>query len=158
MEYKKNKKMENNIIIFFDGICNFCNSSVNFIIKRDEKNYFKFASLQSEFVKKFISSYKTTSNDNRSRRVPRSLWTLEIDKKFDSIILFENNKLYLKSTAVLKITKYLNGFWKIFFIFIIIPPFIRDFFYDIIAKNRYKWFGKRDTCMIPDGKDKNKFL
>lgn len=165
--------MQKNAIIFFDGLCNFCNSSVNFIIKRDRKNYFKFSSLQSEFAKNFLESYNLVpkslpwqvGNGNKPSRKVSTLsnGTLET-KQFetiefpDSIILFENNKFYIKSTAALKIAKHLNGLWKIFFIFIIIPPIIRDFFYDIIAKNRYKWFEKKQTCMLPDEKYKKKFL
>lgn len=145
--------MEYNTIIFFDGICNFCNSSVNFIIKRDKKNYFKFASLQSEFAQNFLKSHNL---------VPKSLpWQVrngKTEKKLDSIILFENNKLYIKSSAALQIAKHLNGLWKIFYILIIIPPFIRNFLYDIIAKNRYKLFGKRESCMIPDERIKDRFI
>jgi predicted DCC family thiol-disulfide oxidoreductase YuxK len=132
--------MVHKAIIFFDGICNFCNSSVNFIIKRDKKNYFKFASLQSEYAQNFLELKNLPKNE------------------FESIILLENNKIFQKSTAALKIAKHLNGFWKIFYILIIIPSFIRNFFYDIIAKNRYKWFGKRESCMIPDEKVRDKFL
>ena len=128
--------LESKAIIFFDGICNFCNSSVNFIIKRDKKNYFKFASLQSEFAGKFLESCNLVPKVHSVNG--------NTEKKLDSIILFENNNLYIKSTAALRIAKHLNGLWKIFFIFIIVPPFIRNFFYDIIAKNRYKWFGKRE--------------
>jgi predicted DCC family thiol-disulfide oxidoreductase YuxK len=132
--------MQNNSIILFDGVCNFCNSSVNFIIKRDKKNNFLFSSLQSEYSQNFLTQNNFPKNN------------------FDSIILIENNKLYRKSTAALKIAKHLNGLWKLSYTFIIIPPVIRDFFYDIIAKNRYKWFGKKEVCMIPDEKTKNKFL
>jgi predicted DCC family thiol-disulfide oxidoreductase YuxK len=132
--------MEKNALIFFDGVCNFCNSSVNFIIKRDNKNYFRFSPLQSEFSKNIL-------NKNNISTV-----------NYESIILFENEKIYLKSTAAIKIAKHLRGFWKLTFILIIIPPFIRDFFYDIISKNRYKWFGKRDMCMVPTTEIKEKFL
>jgi len=131
--------MNNNTIILFDGICNFCNSSVNFIIDRDKKNHFKFSPLQSEFANEFFTKNK-------------------IENNFDSIVLIENGKLYKKSTAALKIAKHLNGFWKIAYIFIIIPPFIRNFFYDIIAKYRYKWFGRKDACMIPEENVRNKFI
>lgn len=132
--------MEKNALILFDGVCNFCNSSVNFIIKRDNKNYFKFSPLQSEYSRNVLEQSNLSSKD------------------FESIILYENNKLYQKSTAALKIAKHLSGLWNIFYVFIIIPPFIRDFFYDIIAKNRYKWFGKREMCMIPTAEIKEKFL
>jgi predicted DCC family thiol-disulfide oxidoreductase YuxK len=77
---------------------------------------------------------------------------------FDSIILFENNKIYRKSTAVLKISKHLNGLWPLYYIYILFPEFIRDFIYDIIARNRYKWFGKREACIIPDEEVKEKFI
>ena len=127
-------------IILFDGICNFCNSSVNFIIKRDKKNYFKFSPLQSEYSKIILK---------------QNNFPLE---NFESIILFENNKIYQKSTAALRIAKQLSGLWKLSYMFIIFPSFISDFFYDIIAKKRYKYFGKRELCMIPDEKVKGKFL
>lgn len=131
--------MNINAIILFDGECNFCNSSVNFIIQRDRKDYFKFSPLQSEFTKEFFSKNN-------------------IENNFDSIVLIENEKLYKKSTAALKIAKHLNGLWKLAYVFIIIPPFVRNFLYDIIAKYRYKWFGRKDTCMIPDEKIKRKFI
>jgi predicted DCC family thiol-disulfide oxidoreductase YuxK len=131
--------LENNSVIFFDGICNFCNSSVNFIIKRDKNNYFKFSPLQSEYSRNIL----------KQNNIPQ--------KDFESIILFENNKIYRKSTAVLKISKHLSGLWPLFYLYILFPPFIRDFFYDIIAKNRYKWFGKRESCMVPDERVKIKF-
>ncbi|MBI5401922.1 MAG: DUF393 domain-containing protein [Ignavibacteriae bacterium] len=131
--------MEHKAIVLFDGVCNFCNSSVNFIIKRDRKDYFKFSPLQSEFAKEYF-------NKNN------------IENNFNSIVLIENGKLYKKSSAALKIAKQLSGFWELAYIFIVIPPFIRNFLYDIIAKYRYKWFGRKDTCMIPDEKIRNKFI
>lgn len=103
--------MQRNAIVFFDGICNFCNSSVNFIIKRDKNNYFKFASLQSEFAKDFFESHNLTHNFLATAENDKA------DKKVDSIILYENNNLYIKSTAALRIAKHLNGFWKIIFHF-----------------------------------------
>jgi predicted DCC family thiol-disulfide oxidoreductase YuxK len=112
---------------------------VNFIIQRDRKDYFKFSPLQSEFANEFFSKNN-------------------IENNFDSIVLIENEKLYKKSTAALKIAKHLNGLWKLAYVFIIIPPFVRNFLYDIIAKYRYKWFGRKDTCMIPDEKIKRKFI
>ena len=127
-------------LILFDGVCNLCNSSVNFIIKRDKNNYFKFVSLQSDIAKKILVQNNF------------------LNQKNESIILIENNIIYQKSTAALKIAKHLSGIWKLFYIFILTPKFIRNFFYDIIAKNRYKWFGKREVCMIPDEKVKEKFL
>ncbi|WP_375580530.1 thiol-disulfide oxidoreductase DCC family protein [Marivirga tractuosa] len=125
-------------IIFFDGVCNLCNGAINFIIDRDKKGYFKFAPLQSEVAKKYI---------------PQS-----VIEKTDSILYWDAGNLYSKSSAALRIAKKLDGFWKVFYVFIIIPKFIRDFVYDFIARNRYKWFGKRDSCRMPTKDIKNRFL
>jgi len=125
-------------IIFFDGVCNLCNGAINFIIDRDKKGYFKFAPLQSKIAKKFV---------------PQS-----VIENTDSIIYLDSGQLYSKSTAALKIARHLDGPWKGFYAFIIIPKFIRDYFYDLIAKNRYKWFGKRESCRMPTKEIKNRFL
>jgi predicted DCC family thiol-disulfide oxidoreductase YuxK len=131
---------EKKSIILFDGMCNFCNTSVNKIIKYDKKNVFKFAAIQSDAGKKLLIE-------------------LSIDiLKIDSILLIENNTLFTKSTAVLKIAKQLSGLYKLSYSFIIIPLFIRDTIYDFIAKNRYKWFGKKESCMIPSIEVSEKFL
>jgi len=131
---------EKKSIILFDGMCNFCNTSVNKIIKYDKKNVFKFAAIQSDAGKKLLIE-------------------LSIDiLKIDSILLIENNTLFTKSTAVLKIAKQLSGLYKLSYAFIIIPLFIRDTIYDFIAKNRYKWFGKKESCMIPSTEVREKFL
>lgn len=127
-------------IILFDGVCNLCNSSVNFIIDNDHKNVFKFTSLQSEKGIDLLKKYDL------------------LDKNIDSVILVENDKAYVKSDAALKIAKTLGGKYKLFYGLIILPAFIRNFFYDIIAKNRYKWFGKKDSCRIPTLELKSKFL
>ncbi len=131
---------ENFSIILFDGVCNFCNSSVNKIIRHDKKNRFKFAALQSETGKNLLEKYSIDST------------------KIDSIILIENNYAFTKSTAILKISKHLNGIYPLAYGFIIIPTFIRNFVYDIIARNRYKWWGKKDSCMIPTEEVKEKFI
>lgn len=127
-------------ILFFDGICNLCNTAVQFVIKRDKKDKFKFASLQSETGKEFCKKYKLSFN------------------KLTSVIYFKQGKVYLKSTAALHVLYDLGGIWQIFFIFMIIPKFIRDFVYDLIAKNRYNLFGKRKECMLPTAQNKAKFL
>ncbi len=127
-------------IILFDGVCNLCNRFVNFIIDRDKKNSFKFAALQSSTGEKLLIS----SGFN-----PDSLY---------SIILIDIDKYYEKSSAVLRIIKYLGGFWQIFFSLIIIPPFLRNPVYNLIARKRYKWFGKRDVCKIPSPEMNQKFL
>jgi predicted DCC family thiol-disulfide oxidoreductase YuxK len=126
-------------IILFDGICNLCNSGVQFIIKRDLKCHFKFASLQSETGQMLLNKYG-------------------VSNKIDSIIVIENEKVYIKSSAALHISRYLDGYWRYLTILKVLPPFIRDFLYDILAKNRYKWFGKKDNCMLPTLEMKKRFL
>jgi predicted DCC family thiol-disulfide oxidoreductase YuxK len=127
-------------IILFDGVCNLCNGSVVFIIKRDKKDVFRFAALQSEIGQELISK-------------------LHIDtSKTDSIILVTNDSYVSRSTAALKIARELSGGYPLLYAFMIIPAFIRNFVYDIIAKNRYKWFGKKESCMIPTPELKAKFL
>ncbi|PJA98727.1 MAG: thiol-disulfide oxidoreductase [Ignavibacteriales bacterium CG_4_9_14_3_um_filter_30_11] len=128
------------MLIFFDGVCNLCNSSVNFIIKRDKNEKFKFVSFQSSKAAELLNKYNYTDN------------------KLDTLVLLKNNTIFAKSTAALLISKELNSFWKIFYIFIIIPKFIRDFVYLYISKNRYKWFGKKDFCMIPSPDISSRFL
>ncbi|MEH7113920.1 thiol-disulfide oxidoreductase DCC family protein [Neobacillus niacini] len=125
--------------ILFDGVCNLCNSSVQFIIKRDPKSHFKFASIQSETGRSLLKQYG-------------------FDKEIDSFILIENQRIYLKSSAALRVCRNLNGMWKLLTILRILPAPFRDFFYDIVAKNRYKWFGKKESCMIPTKEMKKRFL
>jgi len=132
---------KNTSIILFDGVCNLCNSSVQFVLKHDENKNFLFASLQSDAATKILLQLNKKSFKN-----------------FDSIVLVENGQLYFKSTAALKIAKNLNGFIQILYVFIIIPIPIRDFLYDIIAKNRYKWFGKKDKCIKPNKEIASRFL
>lgn len=127
-------------VILFDGVCNFCNSSVNFIIDRDADDTFRFASIQSDEGRFLIDRFKIDTIKN------------------DSIILIEGDKYYLRSSAALRIAIKLKGLLKLFFVFIIIPPFIRNIFYNIIAKYRYKLFGKKESCRIPSPEEKAKFL
>ncbi|SDR91408.1 Predicted thiol-disulfide oxidoreductase YuxK, DCC family [Polaribacter sp. KT25b] len=136
VDIPKNKK-----IILFDGVCNLCNNSVLKVIKHDKKNLFVFAALQSKSGQEIISY-------------------LKIDiSKMDSIILYEPGvAYYIKSTAALKIMKYFGGFWFLTQIFGLLPEKIRDYFYDYIAKNRYNWFGKKESCMIPTPELKAKFI
>jgi predicted DCC family thiol-disulfide oxidoreductase YuxK len=126
-------------IVLFDGVCNFCNSSVQFIIKQDRTGSLRFASLQSSTGQALLKKYA-------------------IPADVDSVIYIENNIAYTKSDAALKIARYFGGFWKLLSVFNIIPVFIRNFFYNIIARNRYKWFGKRDTCMIPSPEIRARFI
>jgi len=127
-------------IILFDGVCNLCNSSVNFILKHDKKKRFIFTSLQSDVAKEILLQFPTKYLN------------------LDSIILIENGKVYEKSTAALKILKHLYNGYQLLYAFIIIPKFIRDWVYIIIAQNRYKWFGKKEECMLPTSEIKSRFL
>ena len=127
-------------IILFDGVCNLCNSSVNFIINHDTKNYFLFAPLQSEQGKELLCKFNPE------------------DTQLESFVLIENNKIYLKSTAALRAAKHLNKLYSLLYFLIIVPPFIRNGIYGCIAKNRYKWFGKKEVCMIPNEEIKSRFI
>jgi len=127
-------------IVLFDGVCNLCNYSVTLIIKKDKKDIFRFAALQSEIGRHLIQKYHIDTS------------------KLDSILLIEGKYYSYKSTAALRIAKYLKGWYSLFYVFIIFPPIVRNFFYDIIAKNRYKWFGNKESCMIPTPELKAKFL
>lgn len=130
---------ENKNIIFFDGICTLCNSSIDFFVKNAKDKSFYIASLQGETAQKTL--FKNGEQD-----IP------------DSIILYTQNKIYYKSSAVLRISKYLKFPLNILPVFFIIPKFIRDWVYDYIAKNRYKWFGQKNTCRIPNENEKDFFL
>ena len=132
--------MNNHKIILFDGICNFCNESVNFIIARDKKYKFRFTALQSDPGEKLQLKFLLDPKD------------------LSSFILIEGDKYYKKTTAALRVAKDLGLPWNLCYILIIIPPFIRNVAYNIIAKYRYKWFGKRDVCRVPSAEEKARFL
>ncbi|NQX37218.1 Predicted thiol-disulfide oxidoreductase YuxK, DCC family [Pedobacter steynii] len=127
-------------VIFFDGVCNLCNHSVQFIIKRDHKDYFRFAALQSDIATQKLSDFDFNAEDLKT------------------IILLEGGKVYLRSTAALRIARQLSGGWSMWYGFIIIPAFIRDFVYKLIANNRYRIWGKTESCMVPSPELKAKFL
>ena len=124
-------------IILFDGECNFCDASVQFIIKRDNGT-FHFASLQSEVGKQLVERFQLQG--------------------IDSVVLIENERAYTKSTAALRIAKRLHRLWRFCYLLIVLPKPIRDSIYDLIAKNRYKWFGKKEICLLPNEKDRARFL
>lgn len=124
-------------IILFDGICNFCDASVQFIMKRD-KGAFKFTSLQSDIGQELVARHKLQG--------------------IDSLVLIEDDKAYTRSTAALRIAKRLKGLWAALYIGIIIPKPLRDPLYDLFAKNRYRWFGKKDACMLPTKEERARFL
>lgn len=132
--------MAESAIIFFDGVCNLCNGAVQFVIKRDRREAFKFASLQSDFAKETLSgsALKVTHGD--------------------SLVLLENGKLYEQSTAVLRIAKKMSGLWPLLYAFIIVPPFLRNAIYRWVARHRYQWFGKQNQCWVPTRALKSRFL
>ncbi|WP_010269138.1 thiol-disulfide oxidoreductase DCC family protein [Paenibacillus senegalensis] len=131
--------MNNQAVILFDGVCNFCNSSVQFIIQRDRSGYFRFASLQSNEAQMLLSEQK---------KVP----------SLDSIVLLENGRMFTESTAVLRIARKLDGLWKAAALFLIVPKPLRDIVYRIVARNRYRWFGRQSACMIPTPEQSRRFL
>ncbi|MEP7376563.1 MAG: thiol-disulfide oxidoreductase DCC family protein [Chitinophagaceae bacterium] len=131
--------MQENPVVLFDGVCNYCNAMVNFSIRNDKKAVIKFAPLQSETGRKLKEKY-------------------QINPEIDSVILIDQEKVYTYSNAALRITKYLRWPSKALYAFVIVPKFIRQPFYKWVAKNRYKWFGKRDTCMIPSPEVRARFL
>ena len=121
--------INNENILMFDGFCNLCRRLVNFIIERDKKAKFSFVSLQSASGQSLLKKFGLPTDD------------------FDSVVYIRSDKYFLKSSAILHILKEMGGIWKLFFIFIIVPNFIRDFIYKIIAKTRYKIFGRHDSCI-----------
>lgn len=128
------------LIILFDGVCNFCNASVLFVIKRNKKKDIFFAPIQSIAGEAILKRYGQPVNIMRS------------------FIFIENGKAYNKSTAVLRVCRHMRAIWPLTYGFIIVPKFIRDGIYDFIAGRRYKWFGKRQQCMIPTPELKARFL
>ena len=127
-------------IILFDGVCNLCNNSVQFVIKHDRSDKFMFAALQSATGQQLLLQ----------NNLPQ--------QGFDSFVLIQNEKVFFKSTAALQVVKQLDGPIKLLYGFIIVPAFVRNAVYNFIAKNRYKWFGKKDSCMMPTPALQSKFL
>jgi predicted DCC family thiol-disulfide oxidoreductase YuxK len=129
-----------NAIILFDGVCNLCSSSVQQVLKYDKAGYFHFASLQGETGQRLLQQHQLPLN------------------AFNSFVLIENGIAFTRSTAALKVAKKLSGLYKILYPLIIVPRFIRDAMYDLVARNRYKWFGKKEACWLPKPEWKNRFL
>ncbi|UTR08626.1 MULTISPECIES: thiol-disulfide oxidoreductase DCC family protein [Evansella] len=129
-----------NPIVLFDGDCNFCDSSVQFILKRDKEEKFYFTALQSKAGEELQEKHNVSSD-------------------IDSMVLIDGDKVYYKSGAALRIARHLKGLWKLSYIFIIVPPPIRNAVYNIIANNRYKWFGKKEeSCALPSPEVRKRFL
>jgi len=131
--------MQENPIVLFDGVCNYCNAMVNFAIRNDKKAILKFTPLQSEAGSRLKEKYN-------------------IPPEIDSVIFIEDGKVYTYSDAAVRIAKYLRWPAKALYGIIFIPKFIRQPFYKWIAKNRYKWFGKKEACMVPTPGVKERFL
>lgn len=130
----------NKPVILFDGVCNLCNRVVIFLVAADKKKMFRYAALQSETAQTLLEDF-------------------QLDNDFiESVILVDNERIFKKSDAVFQIIKILGGYWRYFSFLRFVPKFLRDFIYELIAENRYRWFGKRDKCMIPDEKVKHLFL
>lgn len=133
-------KMNSKPIILFDGVCNLCNGAVQFTIQHDPNEKFLFASLQSETGQQILKQFGLPFTD------------------FNSFLLVQDEKIFSKSTGALKVARQLKGAWKLLYIFIIVPRFIRDFVYRWIAKNRYKWFGQQQQCTVPTPQLQARFL
>lgn len=127
-------------IVLFDGVCNLCNSAVDLIIRNDKKGKIKVGALQDAKTKELLKDYNINS------------------EYLDSIILIRGNQVFYKSRAALEVTKQLKGLWPLLYGFIIVPAFIRDPVYDWIARNRYRWYGKKETCRLPTVEERARFL
>jgi len=132
--------MPDHPVILFDGICNLCNASVQFVIKHDPRAIFKFTTQQSETGRMLMKEHGITFSE------------------MNTFILIKDKKVFSRSTAALMVAKQLNGIIKILYGFILVPPFIRNSVYNFISKNRYSWFGKKNSCMIPAPGIKDRFL
>lgn len=127
-------------ILLFDGYCNLCNNTVQFVLTREKKPVLLFASLQSDFGRRVLAHFHIDPATT------------------DSLVLIENNKAHVKSSAALRVSRYLKGLYPVGIAALIIPPFIRNAVYDYIARNRYKWYGRSDTCLMPKPEWKNRFI
>lgn len=133
-------KIANENIVFFDGVCNLCNASVDFLMRKDRHKRLKYASLQSELAKDILPGYNVDPAD------------------LDSFAFLTEGKVHQRSSAALKVTTKLGGGYPLLGAFWIVPKFIRDAVYNFIARNRYKWFGKKDSCRVPTPEERALFL
>lgn len=127
-------------LVLFDGVCNLCDNSVQFVIRHDPQAKFLFASLQSETGQSILKHFNLNLTD------------------FNSFILLDKGEIYLKTSAILRGASLLGGWWNLMKIFFLVPTSIRDFFYSFVAKNRYRFFGKKEFCMLPSAELKSRFL
>jgi len=132
--------VDEHAVVLFDGVCNLCNDSINFVIDHDPDGYFKFASLQSDEAGALLAQYGLDGD------------------YLDSIVLVEAGRVYRNSSAALRITRKLSGAWPLLYALVVVPRPVRDWVYDWVARNRYKWFGKRDQCRLPTPELRARFL
>lgn len=128
-------------ILLFDGVCNLCNGFVQFLIKRDPGGVFRFASLQSEAAEKLLDEKAPDLKDSLS-----------------TVVLIEGGQVYTHSDVALRVVRHLGGAWPLLQVFYILPKPLRDAIYNFVARNRYRWFGKKDQCMVPTPELKSRFL
>ncbi len=131
MAKNKNSTQSDNLIILFDGVCNLCNATVHFVIRHEKQRFFLFASLQSAYGRRLLRRYDLTN------------------RKVDSIVLLKRNKAYIKSDAILQIIRRFSFPWSVLTLLRFLPLSFRDSVYDFIARNRYRWFGKKKSCPLP---------
>ncbi len=127
-------------ILLFDGVCNLCNGSVQFVIRLDPKGKFRFAALQSEVGQKLLKQANMSTDE------------------LSTVVLYENGKFYTHSDVPLRVVRQFGGAWVLLYALVIVPKFVRNIIYNWIARNRYRWFGKRESCMIPTPELKSRFL
>ncbi len=127
-------------VLLFDGVCNLCNASVLFVIRRDRRSHFRFASLQSEAGQALLERFHLPANE------------------FETFVLVEDGRCFVRSTAALRVVRKLNGLWPFLYVLIVIPGPIRDLLYNFAARRRYRWFGKREACMVPTPEQRSRFL
>lgn len=137
---QQNENLPEKPVLLFDGVCNLCNGVVQFVINHDTRGQFRFASLQSEAGQALLRQHRLSTTN------------------FDTFILLEEGRIFTRSSAALRIARKLNGFWPLLYMFMVIPKFIRDFFYNLVSRNRYRWFGQQEACMLPTPELKSRFL
>jgi len=135
---KEESAGKNSNIVFFDGVCNLCNGTVDFLIRKDKRRLFKYSPLQGKTSEKLLPS--------------------EYANDLAGIVYYRNDKIYIKSSAALMVAKDLGGLYKLAMAFWVIPRFIRDGIYNWIARNRYRWYGKKEKCRVPTPEERNLFL
>jgi predicted DCC family thiol-disulfide oxidoreductase YuxK len=138
-------------VVLFDGVCNFCDASVNFVIEHDTAGYFKFAPLQSDAGKRLSEEHGLSSKMGKAEPADDLI-------PIDSVILIEDGEAYTHSTAALRIARHLGAPWSWLYAFIIVPARVRDIFYRLFARHRYRIFGRKDECMLPSPEVKARFL